>query len=71
MPPKGGVNHKDLQMEKDLLISDIFFNLMSHAYDSPSRKNVSELAGIFSKTLHDIGIEKSPSELRQDFFDRL
>jgi hypothetical protein len=57
--------------EKDLLISDIFFNMMSHAYQSPSRSNVSELAGIFSKTLNDIGIEKSPSELREDFFNRL
>jgi hypothetical protein len=58
-------------MEKDLFISDIFFNLISHAYDSPSRANVSELAGIFSKTLHDMGIEKSPSELREDFYSRL
>ena len=57
--------------EKDLLIDDIFFNLMSHAYDSPSRTNVSELAGIFSKALADMGIDKHPSELRQDFFNRL
>ena len=57
--------------DKELLISDIFFNMMSHAYDRPSRDNVSELAGIFSKTLHDMGIEKSPSELREDFFSRL
>jgi hypothetical protein len=57
--------------DKDLLISDIFFNMMSHAYQSPSRENVSELAGIFSRTLKDMDIDKSPSELRQDFFKRL
>jgi hypothetical protein len=59
-------------MEKKLFISDLFFNLVSHyRHGSPSRQNVSELAGIFSKTLEDMGINISPSELREDFFKRL
>ena len=58
-------------MERDLLIDDIFFNLMSYAYNNPSRQNVSELAGMFSKALADMGIDKHPSDLRQDFFNRL
>jgi hypothetical protein len=58
--------------EKDLFISDLFFNMVSYyRHGSASRQNVSELAGIFSHTLSDMGIEKSPSELREDFFKRL
>jgi hypothetical protein len=59
-------------MEKKLFISDLFFNMVSYyRHCSPSRQNVSELAGIFSKTLEDMGINISPSELREDFFKRL
>jgi hypothetical protein len=58
-------------MEKDALISDIFFNLVSNAYERASRKNVGEMAGIFSKTLNDIGMESTPQQLREDFFARL
>lgn len=58
-------------LEKDLFISDIFFNLMSHAYNSPSRENVSELAGIMSHALKDMGIDMAPAALREDFFSRL
>ena len=60
------------EMEKKLFISDIFFNMVSYyRHCSPSRQNVSELAGIMSKTLQDMGIEITPSELREDFFKRI
>ena len=63
---------ENLKMNKELLIHDIFFNLVSYyKHGSPTRENVSELAGIMSKALSDMGIEISPSELRQDFFSRL
>ena len=59
-------------MEKKLFISDLFFNMVSYyRHGSPTRKNVSELAGILSKTLQDMGIDITPSELREDFFKRL
>lgn len=60
----------------DLIISDLFFNLMdrmaeSGMMESTDRKDISAMAGAFSKALSDIGIDVSPAKLRIDYFERI
>lgn len=63
-----------MEFDKEL-ISDIFFNMVFHMKESGivnnSRTKISELAGAYSKTLTDVGIEYKPENIREDYYNRL
>lgn len=63
-------------VDDKVMISDIFFNIvyqtaLATENGSDSRTFVSYMAGIFSKSLADCGIDIAPAVLREDYFSRL